>query len=224
MPRPRHDSEVLPAKERLENSFWTLLQDQDFAKITVTEIVHDAEVNRNSFYYHFSGLSELADSAIMHEVERMPAMGLLSLDHEPEVAWRRYAGQLLNDPEQRMRLDRLALLTGEHGAPELTDSLHDFMELNLMSLLGLDPEHLPAKTRMMLDFLVGGMLSVLHEWPELSLTLSAEDFMSEDIGVLTIGLCLALANGDASPYWHRVFGTAPDAPTYARRAPQPVVI
>ncbi|MEE1201478.1 MAG: TetR/AcrR family transcriptional regulator, partial [Bifidobacterium sp.] len=25
MPRPRRDSEILPAKERLENAFWTLL-------------------------------------------------------------------------------------------------------------------------------------------------------------------------------------------------------
>lgn len=32
MPRPRHDSEVLPAKERLENAFWELLADRDYRK------------------------------------------------------------------------------------------------------------------------------------------------------------------------------------------------
>lgn len=55
MPRPRHDSEVLPAKERLENAFWELLADRDYRKITVTDVVSEAGVNRNSFYYHFSG-------------------------------------------------------------------------------------------------------------------------------------------------------------------------
>ena len=39
MPRPRRDSEILPAKERLENAFWTLLADRPFGKITVTDMV-----------------------------------------------------------------------------------------------------------------------------------------------------------------------------------------
>ena len=58
MPRPRHDSEVLPAKERLENAFWELLADRDYRKITVTDVVREAGVNRNSFYYHFSSLPD----------------------------------------------------------------------------------------------------------------------------------------------------------------------
>ena len=42
MPRPRHDSEVLPSKERLENAFWELLADRDYRKITVTNVVSEA--------------------------------------------------------------------------------------------------------------------------------------------------------------------------------------
>ena len=86
MPRPRHDSEVLPAKERLENAFWELLADRDYRKITVTDVVREAGVNRNSFYYHFSSLPELADSAILHQVESIPIIFLgqqtiLNLQH-----------------------------------------------------------------------------------------------------------------------------------------------
>ena len=69
MPRPRHDSELLPAKERMRNAFWALLEDREYRKITVTDIVHEAQVNRNSFYYHYGSLSELADDAILQEVE-----------------------------------------------------------------------------------------------------------------------------------------------------------
>ena len=72
MPRPRRDSEILPAKERLENAFWELLSEREYRKITVTDIVRTADVNRNSFYYHFTGLPELADSAILHAVENTP--------------------------------------------------------------------------------------------------------------------------------------------------------
>lgn len=69
MPRPRKDSEILSATERLENAFWELLADHEYRKITVTEVVREAHVNRNSFYYHYASLPELADSAIMHAVE-----------------------------------------------------------------------------------------------------------------------------------------------------------
>lgn len=53
MPRPRKDSEILSATERLENAFWELLADHEYRKITVTEVVREAHVNRNSFYYHY---------------------------------------------------------------------------------------------------------------------------------------------------------------------------
>ena len=76
MPRPRRDSEILPAKDRLENAFWELLSEREYNKITVTDIVRTADVNRNSFYYHFSGLPELADSAILHAVENTPMPGV----------------------------------------------------------------------------------------------------------------------------------------------------
>ena len=69
MPRPRKDSEILSATERRENAFWELLADHEYRKITVTEVVREAHVNRNSFYYHYASLPELADSAIMHAVE-----------------------------------------------------------------------------------------------------------------------------------------------------------
>ena len=63
MPRPRRDSEILPAKERLENAFWTLLADRPFGKITVTDVVHEARVNRNSFYYHYNDIPNLLFSS-----------------------------------------------------------------------------------------------------------------------------------------------------------------
>ena len=119
MPRPRHDSEVLPAKERLENAFWELLADRDYRKITVTDVVREAGVNRNSFYYHFSSLPELADSAILHQVESIPINRTPDPNGNPEEQWRDRVTATLSDPEQRQRLDHLALLAGPHSTLEL---------------------------------------------------------------------------------------------------------
>ena len=131
MPRPRHDSEVLPAKERLENAFWELLADRDYRKITVTDVVREAGVNRNSFYYHFSSLPELADSAILHQVESIPINRTPDPNGNPEEQWRDRVTATLSDPEQRQRLDHLALLAGPHSTLELTESLRDFCRLQM---------------------------------------------------------------------------------------------
>ena len=187
MPRPRRDSEILPAKERLENAFWELLSEREYRKITVTDIVRTADVNRNSFYYHFTGLPELADSAILHAVENTPLPSAPNANFNPDNEWRKHVTALLREPEQRRRLDRLALLAGPHSSPELVESLQDFGRLTLISVLGLDADHLDLKTDLMLDFTVGGMLAVLRRWPKLHEQLPMDAVFNEDLAVLATG-------------------------------------
>lgn len=205
MPRPRRDSEILPAKDRLENAFWELLSEREYNKITVTDIVRTADVNRNSFYYHFSGLPELADSAILHAVEDTPMPGVPGRDFDPDVEWRKHVTALLRDPEQRQRLDRLALLAGPHSSPELVSSLKEFGRLTMISVLGLDADSLDLKTDLMLDFTVGGMLAVLQRWPKLHEKLPLDTVFNEDVAVLAAGMFMSMSKADMLEYWRRIF-------------------
>ena len=205
MPRPRRDSEILPAKDRLENAFWELLSEREYNKITVTDIVRTADVNRNSFYYHFSGLPELADSAILHAVENTPMPGVPGRDFDPDAEWRKHVTALMRDPEQRQRLDRLALLAGPHSSPELVSSLKEFGRLTMISVLGLDVDHLDLKTDLMLDFTVGGMLAVLQRWPKLHEKLPLDTVFNEDVAVLAAGMFMSMSKADMLEYWRRIF-------------------
>lgn len=205
MPRPRRDSEILPAKDRLENAFWELLSEREYNKITVTDIVRTADVNRNSFYYHFSGLPELADSAILHAVEDTPMPGMPGRDFNPDTEWRKRVTALLRDPEQRQRLDRLALLAGPHSSPELVSSLKEFGRLTMISVLGLDADNLDLKTDLMLDFTVGGMLAVLQRWPKLHEKLPLDTVFNEDVAVLAAGMFMSMSKADMLEYWRRIF-------------------
>ena len=114
MPRPRRDSEILPAKERLENAFWELLSEREYNKITVTDIVRTADVNRNSFYYHFTGLPELADSAILHAVENTPLPSAPNANFNPDNEWRKHVTALLREPNS------VGVLTGSRCSPDRT--------------------------------------------------------------------------------------------------------
>ena len=205
MPRPRRDSEILPAKDRLENAFWELLSEREYNKISVTDIVRTADVNRNSFYYQFSGLPELADSAILHAVEDTPMPGVPGRDFNPDTEWRKHVTALLRDPEQRQRLDRLALLAGPHSSPELVSSLKEFGRLTMISVLGLDADNLDLKTDLMLDFTVGGMLAVLQRWPKLHEKLPLDTVFNEDVAVLAAGMFMSMSKADMLEYWRRIF-------------------
>ena len=205
MPRPRRDSEILPAKDRLENAFWELLSEREYNKITVTDIVRTADVNRNSFYYHFTGLPELADSAILHAVENTPLPSAPNANFNPDNEWRKHVTALLRESEQRQRLDRLALLAGPHSSPELVSSLKEFGRLTMISVLGLDADNLDLKTDLMLDFTVGGMLAVLQRWPKLHEKLPLDTVFNEDVAVLAAGMFMSMSKADMLEYWRRIF-------------------
>ena len=48
-------------KELLTDTFWELLEEKAYSKITVNDIVSRCDVNRNTFYYHFQDIYELAE-------------------------------------------------------------------------------------------------------------------------------------------------------------------
>ena len=205
MPRPRRDSEILPANERLENAFWTLLADRPFKKITVTDVVHEARVNRNSFYYHFSGLPELADSAIMYELNRLPVPPVPDSHDDPLMIWHTFCSSMVSTPENIRHIDHLALLTSEHSTRELVDSLRDFLRLTLLSLLDETPNSITNTKRVLLDFAVGGILSLLAHWPETRHTVTLREVQNRDVAVLAMGLYVSMSRQDTNGFWERLY-------------------
>lgn len=216
MSRPRHDSELTPAKERMENAFWALLEDREYRKITVTDIVREAQVNRNSFYYHYGSLNELADTAILQEVENTSIAqlvdettddhGIPSMDDDAvREHWHKRISAALNSPEHRTRLNHLALLAGPHSSPELMDSLRDFTRMTLFTALKLDESDMTLRSDLYIDFAVGGILAILRRWPELREMNVAQTLYDDDIAAMAIGLYLSMSGDEVRDSWKRIF-------------------
>lgn len=205
MPRPRRDSDMPPATQRIIDAFWRLLSQTEYHNITVTDIVQEAEVNRNSFYYHFSKLSELADAAILAEVDRSPLTSESpDLSGSPQE-WRERITEMLLTPGETRRLDRLALLASNNSSPELIESLHDFERKSLMHMLDQDEDDLDLRTDLLIDFTVGGLLSVLKRWPKLRQSIDMKQLMNEDLAVLAMGMYMSMSKEDMLNSWNRIF-------------------
>ncbi len=52
-------------KKAISEVFWQLLEEKPYNKVTVQNIVERCEVNRNTFYYHFQDIPNLAEYSIM---------------------------------------------------------------------------------------------------------------------------------------------------------------
>ena len=169
MPRPRLDCDTPSAIQRMIDTFWQLLTERNYRSITVTDIVRRANVNRNSFYYHFNKLDELAYRAIHDEVSRSPLLQSGGAGNVPDLQhWRRHVGELISTDEERKRTGRLTMIVGPHTDPVLYSAFHDNEREALLLVLGLTPEDVDSRTDLMLDFIIGGILGMLNRWLQMN--------------------------------------------------------
>ncbi len=58
-------------QEAIINSFIKLLEEKQFDKITVTDIVEDCEVNRNTFYHYFEDIPHMVEVILQNDTQRV---------------------------------------------------------------------------------------------------------------------------------------------------------
>ena len=179
MPRPRLDCDTPSAIQRMIDTFWQ--------SITVTDIVRRANVNRNSFYYHFNKLDELAYRAIHDEVSRSPLLQSGGAGNVPDLQhWRSHVGELISTDEERKRTGRLTMIVGPHTDPVLYSAFHDNEREALLLVLGLTPEDVDSRTDLMLDFIIGGILGMLNRWLQMNEDRDTSPLTDDDATALAV--------------------------------------
>lgn len=187
MPRPRLDCDTPSAIQRMIDTFWQLLTERNYRSITVTDIVRRANVNRNSFYYHFNKLDELAYRAIHDEVSRSPLLQSGGAGNVPDLQhWRRHVGELISTDEERKRTGRLTMIVGPHTDPVLYSAFHDNEREALLLVLGLTPEDVDSRTDLMLDFIIGGILGMLNRWLQMNEDRDTSPLTDDDATALAV--------------------------------------
>lgn len=161
MGRPRRGI-GLSADVRLENAFLEQLQVTPFQRITVSGIAKAAGLNRNSFYYHYADLEDLAQSAVssllVTDIPRLLAEGLgirtAQVDHA------------LFEAVQDARLPKLLAVCGPNSTEQLRDMFKTTVIDVWLEAFHLSRENLDADANATLHFILGGMLELFSQVDE----------------------------------------------------------
>lgn len=78
-PKPMTEYPIVNSKKRADkmnltknaiiDSFWQLLEEKPYNKITVKDIVDRCQINRNTFYYHFHDIPDLLEYTIKQDTD-----------------------------------------------------------------------------------------------------------------------------------------------------------
>ncbi|WP_433956015.1 TetR/AcrR family transcriptional regulator [Janibacter indicus] len=160
MVRPRYERGDLDARTRIAEAFWTLIGERPYHEVSVLELVRRAGVNKNTFYYHFANIDEMAATIVAQTLDndaftRMAA----SIDALGSEA----VGP--DDARLNQAFERLGLIAGNHSSPALRELLKNVISKSWCERYSINLEVASAEDRVSFEFALGGVLAVIGMRP-----------------------------------------------------------
>jgi len=188
MVRPRRDSGVIPAKERLDDAFWDMFSEMPYRDITIAAISKRAEVNHNTLYYYYDNLEDMAVTLIEENfIPDLPALvmdslvgGVLDMD------------SLVHDLLIRKRFGRMCLLVGNNSEMWIMDSLKDATKNLWLKAFAQNPASLDKSQEALFDFIIGGILSVLGKHGQSGDPAQIKEMIGEDFAMTLLPVIKSL--------------------------------
>ncbi|MDO4400287.1 MAG: TetR/AcrR family transcriptional regulator [Coriobacteriia bacterium] len=157
MPRPRYETGEKTARERLEDAFWACLAEKPFDKITVADVTKRASVNRNTFYYHYEDMNDLART-VARETALEPERITSVLAH----IFRGGGSEVLaRIPDVDRRADCIYLLAGKNSNAELRQMLRDALIDTWSQAFSIDFKSLDLEGQLAIEFVLGGIMAII---------------------------------------------------------------
>ena len=168
----RSESKYFATAARMDEAFLKLLEEKDFAYITVKEICEKAGVNRSTFYLHYETVNDLLTESARYIIDKLIA----------------YMPQDTSEFIERIQtrpLEELHLITPEYLMPYL-NFIKEHRSIfrtavEHSSVLGMDDAYLalnrhvfkpildrfyipPSKQQYIMLFYINGLMGVINEW------------------------------------------------------------
>ncbi|MCR4896008.1 MAG: TetR/AcrR family transcriptional regulator [Lachnospiraceae bacterium] len=159
------DKRVIRTKQAIRDAFWTLLEERNFEKISVSDLADRAGINRKTFYAYYDSLD-----ALVEEVEDD-----LTKNYEPifrdarslETALKPY--DFINRLNAQITLDyhKLSLFNHKGLLPHYIEKIKCLLIeiFRAEDFITMD-EKQDARFLLFLEFTTAGALSMLSSWTQ----------------------------------------------------------
>lgn len=162
MARPSHNDARPTAKDRLKEAFWDLLSKTSYGHITVKELAAAAQVNPNTFYYHYASMNDLALDALNDEkLYEIPSMIRSRILQNTQVSF----SEALEYIAIGERWKKLRLFVSSDSTI-LRQLFYDTMEQFWLSLIGVERENMTEADYLDLTFILHGAMSIISKQTE----------------------------------------------------------
>ena len=168
----RSESKYFATAARMDEAFLKLLEEKDFAYITVKEICEKAGVNRSTFYLHYETVNDLLTESARYIIEKLIAnMPQDTTDFFEKLQIRpleelhlitpEYLRPYLNFIKEHRRIFRTAV---EHSSVLGMDDAYIALNRHVFTPI-LDRFYIPpSKQQYIMLFYINGLMGVINEW------------------------------------------------------------
>ena len=158
MARPAYRNDQVTAKEQLKKSFWKLLSETDYSRITVKKLTSEAGLNPNTFYYHYDTMDSLALDALNDEkLSEIPSAIRSNILQNSRISFDNALEYIAIDD----RWDKIRLFINSDSAT-LHRHFYNTMEKFWLSLIGVEKDDLSQSDYLDLTFILHGAISIIN--------------------------------------------------------------
>ena len=166
------------SRKMIRQAFDALLKEKGFHKITVTDLVVRADMNRSTFYAHYPDIygivDEMQEEIIQRNMELFQQMEFRNILKDPMP----YLQCITATMEENLALMRKLGMT--ENSHRKSGKFQEMMEFDLMHHSDIPEEvRLSPLFALRMHFFMGGIMNVYQRWAEGKLSCTLEQLSSE---------------------------------------------
>ena len=176
------DPRIRKTKRSIHDAFTSLLVEKDLNKITIIEIAERADINRKTFYNHYSGIHQLVDEVENELIETFnEALSKSDLSRaikDPFYLYQLLDSILSNELNLRSHFKKFGFNSS------LFPKILDALKISLMSVLSQKLELDKTTLKIAIEYWAAGQLAVLNLWYKDG-SLESMDHIITTVGIIS---------------------------------------
>lgn len=185
---------ALRSKKWIRQAFMELLKEKDFEKITVTDIVNRADINRSTFYAHYKDVyalvEEIQNEIVNCSIELLAELKYKSIFKDPMP----FLQTLVKPVEENREL--YMLLWRSNFAQQQLEKLKKVFVVQAMNAPEIPEEMRHTKMfAIRVNFFIGGIINAYQQWLQGELECTIDE-ITQDIAAIIASTAGTILDAD----------------------------